>query len=200
MQKARSFNLSNGIVGMKISQSGTRTSGCLLTLIVEDTNNATPNASRQIQIVMDSTTWFFDQLNGAGTASKVGEGTGGGLSSWAAGDWMGFGYDSSTFRFYKSSDGQTWTELGHCSISSFTTTAVAIGIDIINFDATGASTWTVIIDEVGSFVPSVASHVMKVRVGGAWVTVATAKVKVRVGGAWVACTPKVRDGGVWVSF
>jgi len=200
MGKTRDFNLATGILGIKLGKLNTLTSSCEVTFVVEDNNNGTPNSSRQVQVILQNTTWIFDQLGGASLSSKSGEGTGGGLSTWTEGDWVGFGnITGGVIYLYKSSDGQTWTEMGHATVSSFTSATAAMGVVVGHWNGAESPTYQAVIYEAAKFVLD-PSKVMKVRVGGAWVTVVKAKVKVRVGGAWVAATPKVRVGGAWVNF
>lgn len=134
---------------------------------------------------------------GSATTSTV---TGNGsdiLSGWTDGDWIGVGnYASNTLNLYKSSDGQSWTQIGSVVVGGTFHSNVA-GLDISVGHSSGTSTFTISLDDASKFVSgSTGAHTVKVRISGAWVT---ATPKARISGAWVPAVPKARVSGAWVT-
>lgn len=107
------FDVSKGILGAKVTRSGTATSSSELYVIAVD------NAGNSIQFGSDpSIDFYYWDIHGATTHS--GDVTSDGVgSAWTDGNWLGVGnYDPATgvIHAYKSPDGQTWTEIGRTTV------------------------------------------------------------------------------------
>lgn len=193
-EAAHSHDLTNGILAVKLSSSGTATASTQFFFGIND------SAGNEIDILTtpSSPTYWTIESGGATTVSAQGPATGAYLwSGWTSGNWFGIGNIGSdnVVHFYKSTDGQTWTPLMYATVGgTFIKTATGLSITA---GCSGTSTWKAILDDASYFANAVALP-GKVRVGAAWVT--PSAVKVRVGGAWVTPSAiKVRQGGVWVT-
>jgi len=193
-------NLANGIWAVKFAKSGTATAETEFYIGAHDgagnhvTLFSSPiNATLGIE-TFGSATHSSDVI----TDTTVGLG-----SSWTANDWLGCGNmgADNILRFYKSSDGQTWTELARTTVGGTFTKATS-GISMLAGVWSGSSTWVADVDDASFWTNNGTgtNPKVKVRVGGSWVSLtANTKVKVRVGGAWVTAKPKKRVGGAWIA-
>lgn len=187
--KAR-FDITKGILAVKVSQSGTPISSSELYVGVRDI------AGNGFDYLSDPAgAGFFDMKPASGSATTTSSGivTGGVDASWNADDWLGIGMSGSIATAYKSPDGQTWTELGHCTIGgSFDKTATGISMMCGNF-GTVSCDYKALFDDPSFFASALP---IKVRVSGAWVN---AVMKIRVNDAWVDAVPKVKIAGAWAT-
>lgn len=188
------FDLSAGILAAKLSVAGTRTPNTEFYLGAHDT------AGNHISALGGPNGTFLTFQPG-GAASFSNEiitdttvGIGGG---WVPGTWWGIGNlgTDNVIRMYNSTDGQTWNEMGRCTVGgTFDKTSVGMvfmsGVwdastpDLVaNYD--DASYWAL---ETETFVTR------KTMWNGVWTP---AVPKARIGGVWVPAAPKPRIGGVW---
>jgi hypothetical protein len=190
------YDLRNGIIGIKVSKSGTFTNQSELYFGVDDTAGNIVGAWFGGD---SSTTW--DKFRNVTFSSAVTTDTGGLGSGWTNGTWIGIGnlgVSDSVLRIYKSSDGQTWTEMTRATIGGTHYYTEAAGMFMTAGVWSGSSSGVWDLDDASWFLNTGgggSTQYTKVRVGGAWVN---ARPKVRVGGAWVDTHPKVREGGLWV--
>lgn len=188
------FDLSQGILAAKLSVTGTRAPNTEFYIGAHDVSGngilalGGPNGT-YLTFQGDGATTFNTEVI---LDTTVGVGW-----DWVPGTWWGIGNIGSDniVHMYNSSDGQTWNEMGYCTLGgTFNKTAAALVFMAgvwdgstpslsANFD--DASYWA---SESETFVTR------KVQVGGVW---KPATPKVRVGGAWVAAAPKPRVGGAW---
>jgi hypothetical protein len=189
-------NLTEGILAAKMDQTGTPTFDTKLYFGIHDSDSdgveidATP-ADAQFE--------FFEAGSLTIVSSTIFDTTVGLGPSWIDGTWFGIGNaevvgTDTVVHVYKSSNLSTWFEVARFTIfgtSSFNRTSARLVLGS-GTSAGSPSGWVVSYDDVSFFANN---PLVKVRVGGAWVT---AKTKVRVGGAWVTAKPKVRVGGAWV--
>lgn len=186
----KTHNLTSEILAVQWHPgSGTATSSCRFGVTATDPNG------NDVYIVTEilTTNWSFG-TNGSASVSGTLSGTGAG-TSLTDGGWFGLGNlgSDNILHGYKSSDGVTWTELGHCTVGgTFDKTQVRMRIQPGFFTASEGATWTCNIDEAAVFANWHKTHV---KVGGVWIE---ASVKARVGGAWVLAKPHVRSSGAWV--
>lgn len=137
------FDLSSGIVAAKLSQTGTLAGTELAFVGVDDGSG---NSAYIQCTVADSsyalTAWGDTDLEDIVKVASEGFG-----SDWTAGHWLGLGnLTSGVLYWYSSTDGSSWTEIGHATIVSgmdTTTTRVWFMCGI----ASGTSTWTFQIDD-----------------------------------------------------
>lgn len=137
------FDLSSGIIAAKLSQTGTLAGTELAFVGVDDGSG---NSAYIQCTVADSsyalTAWGDTDLEDIVKVASEGFG-----SDWTAGHWLGIGnLTSGVLYWYSSTDGSSWTEIGHATIVSgmdTTTTRVwfMCGVD------SGTSTWTFQIDD-----------------------------------------------------
>jgi hypothetical protein len=199
--KASGFNLSTGILAVKLGATGSANSNsnviahfavCNVTDVGSNFNNI---GAAMVQTV-NTWSWYNQGSVGQSGATVLSSGTGTGLSD---GNWLGFGMTGTTLYFYKSTDdGATWTELGHTTPSSFTSTNASLRL-FVEYSSGTTPTLHQLFYEVAKFIPTTTTP-SKLRVAGAWKSVSQARTKARVSGAWHTCTPKVRTGGVWKTF
>lgn len=200
VQSAASHNLTTSILAAKLTRSGTANSG----VTTEFYFGVHDGAGNYLQMVSSvSAAAMGIQTYGAATVSNVvivdttvGYGPG-----WTNGMWMGMGNIGSDniVHLYKSSDGQTWTEMARATVGG-TFAKTTTGLYFMAGDYSGtSSTFVTSADDASRWTFTSSGGTtkkMKVRVGNAW---AAATPKVRVGGVWVTASPKARSGGVWVS-
>jgi hypothetical protein len=191
------FDFSHGIMAFQYTQSGTPTvtSTCEFQFGIIDESGA--------NVIVDSTpSGSFWQIRGQGGASITNDiysAESLGIGSWVNGNWLAVGNLSNddNLHFYKSSDGENFTEIASAKVSGINTSAAGLSLSNGYYDTTQSPTFTATIDNVTKLydvaAPSNTSHV---RVGGSWVQ---ATPKVRVGGSWVTATAKSRVGGSWVA-
>jgi hypothetical protein len=195
------YDLTNGnIFAFKCTKSGTAGSGTEVFFGASD--SATPNAGNRASFGSTGATGTLSSDNQGSTTvsgyTNVGSPAGVTLTAWTAGTWYGIGSWASDniLHLYKSSDGQTWTELAHMTFGGTFCPRTAAHVFISAGDFSGTSGYTLAVDDASLFTP-VTTH-GKVRSGGAWVVPTNGKV--RSGGAWVTPTAtKVRSGGAWVT-
>lgn len=196
------YNLVANIYAYKISRTGTALSTTDTDVYFGVSDSATVSAGNRASFDSNGSngTLTWDNQGSTTISGFTLVGTPKGptaTSGWTNGDWYGIGNwgSDNILHLYKSSDGQTWTELAHMTFGGTFASRTAAHIILTAGDFGGASTYRLIADDASLWVP-VTTH-GKVRSGGAWV-VPTA-VKVRSGGAWVTPTnTKVRSGGAWV--
>lgn len=194
------FDLTNGIVAAKFSKTGTTNAGTQFSVNIGTTTGISPSGN-QAQATSQGVSGliFWDNRNSTTLTSPTNIGTPVGPtanSGWTAGTWFGVGNMGATniLHCYKSTDGQTWTELSHVTLGG-TFSKTASHVDFMANDTTSVSGSKMVIEDPSYFVPSTVAG--KVRSGGAMVK--PTAVKVRSGGAWVVPTAvKVRSGGAWV--
>ena len=188
------FNLASGILAAKLTVSGSRTANTELYIGAHD---ATGNAI----LAMGSPADSYLTFQGSGLASfsnEVTTDTTVGLGpSWVNGTWWGIGNlgADNVLRMYKSTDGQSWSEMSRCTVGgTFDKTSVALSFMagvwdgsspnlVGNFD--DASFWQ---PQIDYFAPRL------VRWGSNWIW---ATPKVCVSGSWVPAAPKPRIDGAW---
>lgn len=193
------FDLTNGIVAAKISKNNT--AAAATEAYINITDAATLAAGNQAQATSTGTagTISWDNRGSCTITSPTNVGTPVGptaSSGWTAGTWWGIGNMGATnvLHLYKSSDGQTWTEMSHVTLGG-TFSKTAAHVEFMTNNGGTTTTFQMVVDDVSYFLPT--TIVGKVRSAGAWVT--PTAVKVRSGGAWVDPTAvKVRSGGAWV--
>jgi hypothetical protein len=193
-----SYDITTAILAAKLTRSGTATASCEFLFGVYDGD---PGHNVVQLLFTPSTTDSEIDVQGAATISSTVMTGNGFNTSWTAGQWMGVGNMGSdkVIHFYKSSDGQTWTEIAHGTVGgTFNKTTCGLAITNGYYTVGESPTFAVALDDASywSQTPPSSGGGAKVRVGGAWVN---ATPKVRVGGAWVAATPKARIGGSWVA-
>jgi len=188
------FNLSQGILAAKLTVSGTRQAN---TEFYIGARNANYNAISGMG--GPSGTYLTFQGSGATTFSnevKVDTTVGIG-PSWVNGTWWGIGNMGSDniIYMYKSTDGQTWTEMAHCTVGgTFDKTAAALVFMAGIWDGTTTSL-TANYEDASYFAFQTETFVTrKVMWNGSWIP---AVPKARIGGQWVPAAPKPRIGGVW---
>ena len=195
------YDLTNGnIFAFKVTKSGT--AGSDTEVFIGPSDSATPNAGNRASFKSNGPSGTLASDNQGSTTisgyANVGSPAGISLTGWTAGTWYGIGSWASDniLHLYKSSDGQTWTELAHMTFGGTFATRSAAHIFVSAGDFSGTSGYTFSVDDASLFTPSTVHG--KVRSAGAWVS--PTAVKVRSGGAWVTPTAvKVRSGGAWVT-
>jgi hypothetical protein len=144
------FDLSSGILAAKLYQSGTAAAGTYMFLGAQD---EVGNAVYIVCQVYDSTAYNISAWGDTDLEDIVQVETDVFGPSWTAGTWMGIGnLASEVVYFYTSSDGQTWTEIGHATIASgFDATQSRIffmtGLD------SGTTDWTLLVDDPSKWQP-----------------------------------------------
>lgn len=192
-----SYNLANGILAVKYAKTGTATAesefymgahdgaGNVISLL-----GGVANAYLAVE-VSGSVTHSSDVI----TDTTIGIGP-----SWTANTWFGLGNlgSDNILRWYKSSDGQTWTEMARTTVGG-TFGKTTARLYFMSGVWSGSSTYVADLDDASYWLNGGSSSPVKnkMRVGGAWVT---GHPKVRVGGAWVAAKTKVRVAGAWVTL
>lgn len=188
-----------GLLAGKISKSGTAVTGTDFYINISDSATLASGNQAQATSSGPSGTISWDNRGALTGSSPTNIGTPVGpsaTSGWTAGTWWGLGNIGSDniLHLYKSSDGQTWTEMSHVTLGG-TFSKTAAFLEFMTNDTAGSSGAHMIIDDASYFTVSTTHG--KVRSAGAWVVPTAAKV--RSGGAWVVPTAvKVRSGGAWV--
>lgn len=188
------FDLSQGILAAKLSVSGTRAPNTEFYIGARDVSNNYISA-----LGGPNGTYLAFQGGGAATSNTpvILDTTVGIGWDWVPGTWWGIGNmgPDNIVYMYKSTDGSSWTEMGHCTVGgTFNKNAVSL---LFMAGVWDGSTPTLVanFDDASYWVAEVASFVTrKVRWNGLWVP---ATPKIRVGGAWVPAAPKPRISGAW---
>lgn len=188
------FDLSKGIFAAKLTVAGTRVDACEFYLGAEDgSGNAiaalgAPNGSYLTFNPSGSVTFNTEVI----VDTTVGLGSG-----WVNGTWWGIGNlgTDNILYMYKSTDGQNWTEMAHCTVGgTFTKTAVGMMFQAGIWNGT-TTDLTAKFDDASYFALETTTFVTrKVMWNGVWIP---AVPKARIGGAWVPASPKPRIGGAW---
>lgn len=193
------YDITAGILAVQSTRSGTATASCEYLFGVYDGDS---HGGNLIQMLFTpSSTGQGLQAQGSATVSSEVDTGAGFNTAWTAGQWMGVGNlgSDNVLHFYKSTDGQTWTEIAHATIGGTFNKATS-GLAITNgyYTVAESPTFSVAYDNASywSQTPPVSGSTTHVRIGGVWVE---ATPKVRVAGAWVTATPKARSGGAWVA-
>lgn len=191
-----SYDITTAILAAKMTRSGTATSSVEFLFGVYDGD--TGHNMVQLLFTPSSTGSEID-VQGAATISATSVTGNGFNTSWTAGQWMGVGNMGSdkVIHFYKSSDGQTWTEIAHGTVGgTFNKTTCGLALANGYYTVGESPTFVASLDDASywSQTPPPSGAGAKVRVGGSWVQ---ATAKARVGGAWVTAVPKGRVGGSW---
>ncbi|QAY17139.1 chitosanase [Streptomyces phage Madamato] len=188
------FDISTGILGIKFDSYGTATDSVEAYFGIHDGSGrvievlATPiDGHLEWLVVGDDALSFSNDV----ITDTTGLGPG-----WVADTWLGlgnFGADG-VIGLYKSTDGETWTEMGHCTVSGPFNKATT-GLRLMSAVYSGSTTYTMSIDDA-SFWENQPDTIVKVRTGGLW---APSRPKFRLGGSWVDGSGKLklRIGGIW---
>jgi len=188
------FDLSNGILAAKLSVSGTRAPNTEFYLGAHDASGNYISA-----LGGPNGTYLAFQSGGATTFNTqvIVDTTVGVGPSWANGTWWGIGNlgSDNLVYMYKSTDGQTWTEMGHCTVGG-TFTKTAVGLVFMSGVWDGSTTSLVANFNDASYwaFQTTTFVTRKVLWNGVWIA---AVPKARIGGAWVPVSPKPRIGGIW---
>lgn len=191
------FDLASGILAAKLSVTGVRSSNTEFYIGAKD------NSGNHISALGGPAgSYLTFQPGGLATFTNevVTDNTVGVGPFWANGTWWGIGNmgADNIIRMYKSTDGQTWTEMARCTVGgTFNKSSVALifmsGVWdgttpnlVANYD--DASFWAPVFEQFA---------VRKTRWGGNWIW---ATPKVRVNGAWVPSSSKPRLSGAWDSM
>ena len=160
------YNLENGILAAKLTRSGTATAETEFYFGAHDSTG-----TNMVGILATPSTnfWEFVTYGAAATSSEVLTDTVGVGSSWVNNTWIGVGNlgSDNILYAYKSSDGVTWTEMGHCTVGG-TFGKSSTGLDITVGVYSGSSTFVAQFDDA-SFWSEATTPSAKVRVGGSWV-------------------------------
>jgi hypothetical protein len=183
------YDLTNGnIFAFKVTKSGTAGSGT--EVYCGPSDSATPGSGNRASFGAFSTSGTIESDHQGSTTvsgfTLIGTPAGPTATAWTAGTWYGIGNwgSDNILHLYKSSDGQTWTELAHMTFGGTFATRSAAHVFVSAGDFSGTSGYTIALDDASLFTP-VTTH-GKVRSAGAWVV--PTNVKVRSGGAWVTPT------------
>ncbi|ATN93664.1 hypothetical protein SEA_SCAP1_15 [Streptomyces phage Scap1] len=188
------FDLSKGILAAKLSISGTRAPNTEFYLGAHDAagNHISalggPNGSYLTFQAGGSTTFNTEVI----VDTTVGIGW-----DWVPGTWWGIGNlgSDNIVYMYNSTDGQTWTEMAHCTVGgAFTKNAVGL---VFMSGVWDGSTPDLVAnyDDASYFALETPTFVTrKVMWNGVWIP---AVPKARIGGEWVPAEPKPRIGGAW---
>lgn len=178
------FNLASGIFAAKLTLSGTRSGASEVYIGAHD------GAGNHISAMGGPNgSYLTFQPGGAATFNTevVSDTTVGLGPDWVDGSWWGIGNMGSdnVIKMYKSTDGQTWTEMSRCTVGG-TYNKTHAGLVLMAGIWDGTTTDLVAKFDDASF----------------WAVQATGDsfrpVKVRTGGSWKLGVPKARVGGVWV--
>ncbi|WMI34395.1 glycoside hydrolase [Streptomyces phage SheRa] len=188
------FDLSKGILAAKLTVSGTRSSNTEFYIGAHD-------AAYNAISAMGGPAGSYLTFQGSGSTTfntQVTVDTTVGLGpSWVNGTWWGLGNlgADNILYMYKSTDGQNWTEMAHCTVGgTFTKTAAGLVFMAGVWDGSTPSL-VANFDDASYFALETMTFVTrKVRWNGAWIP---AVPKARIGGAWVPASPKPRIGGAW---
>lgn len=134
-------DITSGLLAAKLTQSGTSDSSTQVQISVID---ASGNGVTFLNVpATDYYDWESVGSSITITNNSVISGIG---ASWTDGDWFGIGVIGSVATAYKSSDGQTWTILGTCTINgSFDPDTAKMKFTCGNYIADAA--YTIILDD-----------------------------------------------------
>lgn len=140
------YDLTGGILAIQLSQSGTASANSQWFIECVDASG------NGVGVEADplNATWSADNDGSAvaGTPTKIT--TTFWTTPWVNGQWVGLGMTGSTMFFYKSVDTQTWTEIGHYTVSG-TFNKNSVSLQLTTGLLTGTSTWATILDNASFF-------------------------------------------------
>lgn len=135
-------DITSGLLAAKVSQSGTADSSTQFQASVIDANG---NGVSYLNVPASS---FYDWQPASSSSTTISNDSAliGVNASWVDGDWFGIGVIGSVATAYKSTDGQTWTILGTCTIGGpFDPTTAEMQFTCGDYVAD--STYVVILDD-----------------------------------------------------
>jgi hypothetical protein len=138
-----SYDITTAILAIKVTNTNAASASTEFYFAVKDSGGnglfvlGTPNSAG----------WTFDVGGATTVSSRSGEGAGLG-TGWTNGNWMGLGNlgADNIIHLYKSSDGQTWTEVGHCTVGG-TLDKTALGLFVMTGCFSGTTTYQADFDD-----------------------------------------------------
>lgn len=145
IKSIKRYDIGSSILSFQVSQTGTGNANSQWFLEAVD---ASGNGVG-IEADPTSATWAFD-VDGAATVSGTVKSITTFWSTWTAGDYVGLGMSGTTMTLYKSTDRQTWTVMGTCTVAG-TFNKNAVSLQISGGALTGSSTWACVADNASVF-------------------------------------------------